>query len=198
MIAEYGEHWLILNDNPFSYNLEKRQELVTAIFNKVKGFSYSSFESKYSFKPYLQLGDKIQFRNKAGELINSRVLKIDTDYDDIKLSAPSIIKATIDYKNSPNAYEVAKRAEVRVNKAEQQISSVVQEQSEISQKIAEQQISIDGITERVSSISDFTKIKVGTNEVELIDAVPTNILKLEATVNNATYELASDSRLAKL
>jgi hypothetical protein len=117
MIAEYGEHWLVLNDNPFAYTLEKRQELVTAVFNKVKGFSYSSFESSYSFKPYLQLGDKIQFRNKAGELINSRVLKIDTDYDDIKLSAPSIINATVDYENSPNSMEVAKRAEVIANQA---------------------------------------------------------------------------------
>ena len=71
LIEQYGEHWLIINDNPFAYTLEKRQQLVTAIFNKVKGFGYSSFKSEYSYKPYLELGDKIKFKNKNGDLIDS-------------------------------------------------------------------------------------------------------------------------------
>jgi hypothetical protein len=159
MIAEYGEHWLILNDNPFSYTLAKRQELVTAVFNKVKGFSYSSFESSYSFKPYLQLGDKIQFRNKNGDLISSRILRIDTDYDDIKLSAPSIIKATVDYANSPNAYETAKRAEVIANQNTASITLLAEEQSEQETRISQQQIDIEGISFNVSKSGGNNLIK---------------------------------------
>ena len=63
LIKKYGEHWLIINDNPFAYTQEKRVELINAIFDKVKGFGYSAFVSKTSFKPYLTCGDVIKFRN---------------------------------------------------------------------------------------------------------------------------------------
>ena len=69
LIEEYGEHWLTINDNPFAYTLQKRQQLVTAIFNKVKGFGYSSFKSKYTYRPYLTLGDKIKFEDTEDKLI---------------------------------------------------------------------------------------------------------------------------------
>ena len=62
LIDQYGEHWLEINDVPFAYTLEKREQLKTAIFNKVKGFGYSSFKSEYAFKPYYALGDLIKFR----------------------------------------------------------------------------------------------------------------------------------------
>lgn len=116
LIALYGEHWLNLNDNPLAYTLAKREELVTDIFNKVKGFSYSSFESKYAFKPYSQLGDKIKFRNKNGTLVNSRILKIDTNYDEIKLSAPSITDSSVEYVK-PEPVNTQKQTEIIVNRA---------------------------------------------------------------------------------
>lgn len=157
MIALYGEHWLILNDNPFAYTLEKRQELVTDIFNKVKGFSYSSFESKYAFKPYLQLGDKIQFKNKNGDLVDSRIFKIDTDYDDIRLSAPSIIDASVDYTKSPSAEEIAKRAEIIANQASASITAVVEETTENSSKIVKLQIDSDKILTSVTNTQSDVK-----------------------------------------
>ena len=75
LVEEYGENWLILNDNPFAYNQSKREQLITAIFNKVKGFGYSSFVSKTSFKPYLTCGDTVKFKNKNGDLIDSILLR---------------------------------------------------------------------------------------------------------------------------
>lgn len=133
-IELYGEHYLILNDNPFAYTMEKRQQLVENILNQVKGLGYSSFESKYSFKPYLQRGDKIKFRNKEGNLIDSIILKIDTDYDDITLSAPSIADATVDYVVS-DTEEIARRAEVIANQATGEISIISNQVTNIGQTV---------------------------------------------------------------
>lgn len=131
LIEEYGENWLVINDNPFTYTLEKREQVKTAIFNKVKGFGYSAFTSKYSFKPYLTLGDKIQFRNKSGELVNSIILRIETKFDDITLSAPSIINATIEYQNPNTAYDIAKRAEVIADQNSAQVEIIANKTSQL-------------------------------------------------------------------
>ena len=133
-IELYGEHYLILNDNPFAYTMEKRQQLVENILNQVKGLGYSSFESKYSFKPYLQCGDKIKFKNKEGNLIDSIILKIDTDYDDITLSAPSIADATVDYVVS-DTEEIARRAEIIANQATGEIEMVTRQVRDIGTSV---------------------------------------------------------------
>lgn len=133
-IELYGENYLILNDNPFAYTMEKRQQLVESILDQVKGLGYSSFESKYSFKPYLQRGDKIKFKNKEGNLIDSIILKIDTDYDDITLSAPSIADATVDYVVS-DTEEIARRAEVIANQATGEISIISNQVTNIGQTV---------------------------------------------------------------
>ena len=75
LVEEYGENWLILNDNPFAYNQTKRQELIMNIFNQIKEFGYSAFVSKVAFKPYLTCGDVIKFKNRDGDLVKSIVLR---------------------------------------------------------------------------------------------------------------------------
>lgn len=124
LIEQYGEHWLEINDVPFAYTLEKREQLKQAIFDKVKGFGYSSFKSEYAFKPYLTLGDLIQFRNKEGQLVNSIVLKITSKYDNVILEAPSVTDATVKYENPKSAYDVAKRAEIIANQNTAEITSI--------------------------------------------------------------------------
>lgn len=133
-VTQYGEHYLILNDNPFAYTMEKRQELVGNILDQVKGLGYSSFESKFAFKPYLEIGDKIKFRNKAGELVDSIVLKIDTDYENITLSAPSIADATVDY-SVIDTERIARRAEIIANQASGQVTIISNQVGEIGQTV---------------------------------------------------------------
>lgn len=133
-IQQYGEHYLILNDNPFAYTMEKRQQLAENILEQVKGLGYSSFESKFAFKPYLQRGDKIKFRNKAGQLIDSIVLKIDTDYENITLSAPSIADSTVDYVVA-DTEEKIRRAEVIANQASGQVTIISNQVREIGQTV---------------------------------------------------------------
>ena len=133
-IELYGEHYLRINDNPFAYTIEKRQALAGNILEQVKSIGYSSFESRFAFKPYLQRGDRIKFRNKAGELIDSIILKIDTDYENIDLSAPSISDSTIDYVVT-DVEEKIRRAEVIANQASGQVTIVSNQVTELVQTV---------------------------------------------------------------
>ncbi|MEG1793133.1 MAG: hypothetical protein RR294_05985, partial [Bacilli bacterium] len=121
-ITLYGENYLIINDNPFTNTQEKRQQQIQAIFDKIKGFSYSSFSTKSAFIPQGQCGDLIKFKNKAGTLIESIILRYSSDYDDVLLEAPSIIKASVNYQNEPSLELQIKNTQIIVDKQAQTIS----------------------------------------------------------------------------
>ena len=173
LITQYGEHWLILNDNPFAYTLEKRQQLVTAIFNKVKGFGYSSFKSKYTYKPYLTLGDKIKFKNKAGTLVDSIILRYEMDFDNCTFEAPSITSATIDYEKSPNPEEKAKRAEITANQATAQINAVVNETYELEGRITTAEATLTTQGAKLDIVS--TNIDPTTGDIKSVKTTSYNL-----------------------
>src|SRR5699024_3046934 len=66
-----GENSLVINDNPFAYTEAKRQQLITAIFNAVRGFEYKSYEMTIQGLPYLETLDNIQIVDFEGNTYNS-------------------------------------------------------------------------------------------------------------------------------
>lgn len=163
LIDEYGENWLIINDVPFAYTLEKRERLKTAIFNKVKGFGYSSFKSEYSFMPFLELGDKVVFINKAGQRIESIVLRITSNYDNMIIEAPSITDASVEYENPKNAYDMARRAEVIADQNAIQISYITTKTEDIEDNLNNQyytKTTIDTMIQNTESgvTNNFTQV----------------------------------------
>lgn len=132
LIDKYGEHWLKIYSYGFAYSTEKCQQLVDAIFNQVKGFAYSSFKSEYSFLPYLSLGDKIKFKNKEGKLVDSIILRYETNYDEITLEAPSIISASVDYELPETPETTSKKALFKVDQALGEIDAISKKVVDIS------------------------------------------------------------------
>lgn len=120
-VSEKNANWLVINDNPFAYNQEKRQQLINGIFNKINGFGYSAFKTETSFKPYLTCGDLVKFKRKDGILVNSIILRYKHNFDNITLEAPSITKATVNYVRPESAIDIAKRTEFIVDKQNQEI-----------------------------------------------------------------------------
>lgn len=132
LIDKYGEHWLKIYSYGFAYSTIKCQQLVEAIFNQVKGFAYSSFKSEYSFLPYLTLGDKIKFKNKEGKLVDSIILRYETNYDEITLEAPSIINASVDYELPETPETTSKKALFKVDQALGEIDAISKKVVDIS------------------------------------------------------------------
>ncbi len=188
LVEQYGENWLILNDNPFAYTQTKRQQLITAIFNKVKGFGYSAFVSKTSFKPYLTCGDKVKFRNKNGDLIDSIVLRYTHEYKEdnmqITLEAPSETSATVSYVYPESAVDIAKRTEIIVDKEMQTITELAEEVGEYDDRITTVEQDVDTIRQTAISYEDLKRNVKSVNMLHLENAVPNYPLKF--SIKNAS------------
>lgn len=144
-VQEGQENFLTINDNPFAYTQEKRNQLIEGIFNKINGFGYSSFVLDECMYPQLECGDLIKIRNKDGDLVDSIVLRITYNNVSIKLEAPSIIKSTIEYINPPSAYDIARNAQILVDKANNNIKLYVKKDELINEiNISEDAINIIG------------------------------------------------------
>ena len=148
------EKYLTINDNPFAYNQEKRNELIQAIFDKVNGFGYSSFELNNCMYPQLECGDLIQIKNKEGQLVDTIVLRISYEETKIKLEAPSTISATVTYQNPPSAYDIAKQTQIIVDKQNQTITSIIVNIDENGEQISQVQNSVEGLNISITDIEN--------------------------------------------
>ena len=193
--------YLTINDNPFAYTQEKRIELIQAIFDKVNGFGYSSFELDNCMYPQLECGDLIQVRNKEGQLVDTIVLRISYEETNIKLEAPSTISATVTYQNPPSSYDIAKLTQINVDKQNQTIEAVVtqvenntehltridQNMNEVSITVSETQKNVEAQQDDISNLN--SNIANTNNELNNIknDVSNTNDL-----VNDMKYTFTTD------
>ena len=158
-IAQNGENALIINDNPFAYNQDKRTQLITPLFNAVKGFEYKSYSFKFQMLPWIETLDKVQFFDKEGNTYNSYVFRFtykSPNGVESTIESPSETRATIAYQNIPNALEIAKRTEILVDKQNQIIESVVSNVTSQNNKISQIQQTVDELNSKISDIADIT------------------------------------------
>lgn len=131
-IEKDGENSLVINDNPFAYTQAKREQLITALFNIVKGFKYTSFEIVGQSKPYMETGDEVIVVDTDGTYCYSFLFRFNYKSRnglESEMSAPSIIKATVNYQNVLEAIDIAKRTEIIVDKQNQKIEAISSQQT---------------------------------------------------------------------
>ena len=171
-IQQYGENSLIINDNPFAYTQSKRQQLITAIFNAVKGFEYKAYTMTAQSLPYLETLDNIQIEDFEGNIYNSFIFRLNNKSPkglESTIEAPSIIRATINYQNIPSALEIAKRTELVVDKQKQQINALVTSNTELVNKTSQLEIAVDKIEAEIGEIADVTVTIEGYHELNATD-----------------------------
>lgn len=193
-IAEDGENSLVINDNPFAYNEAKRQQLITALFNKVKGFEYTSFEITGQSKPFLETGDEILVVDKDKTFLSSFLFRFNYKSPnglESEMSAPSITKATVNYQNVATAEQIAKRTELIVNKQEQTITGIIEQQTETGNKLTKVEQDVDGINETVSSIETIANdaMNMSTTTTEKVTEIEKTVEGVTQTVENVQTNL---------
>lgn len=189
-ILQNGENSLVINDNPFAYTQTKREQLITALFNAVKGFEYKAYTFECQGLPYIETMDKIQFKDKEGNIYDSYVFRFNYKSPnglESTIEAPSIIKATVEYQNIPDALDIAKRTEIIVDKQNQKITQLAQESSEHEEKLTKQEQDIESIKSQVENTVEYKREKSGITEIHIEDAGQADILKFEVQ-GNKTYE----------
>lgn len=165
-IITNGENSLVINDNPFAYTQAKREQLITALFDTVKGFEYKAFSFKCQGLPYLETMDKVQFLDKEGNTYDSYVFRFNYKSPnglESTIEAPSIIKATVAYQNVLDALEISKRTEILVDKQNQKIESVVSQTDTQNQKISVVEQTVNELNSKISDIADITTSKESIN-----------------------------------
>lgn len=195
LINQYGEHWLKIYDSYFANSTTKCQQLITAIFNQVKGFGYSSFKSEYSFLPYLTLGDKIKFKNKEGKLVNSVILRYETNYDEMILEAPSIINASVEYELPETPEETSKKALAKVDQANGEIELIAKATEELETKTAKLRLDVDTIEGQISDIADITTTAegIGTLVMNNINESEPIYIKIHPKIGDVTSLYPDDN-----
>lgn len=185
-----GENSLIINDNPFAYTEAKRQQLITAIFNAVKGFEYKAFELIGQGLPYLESLDNVQIVDFEGNTYNSFLFRFyhkSPNGLETEMSAPSITDATVAYQNIATAEQIAKRTEIIVNKQEQTITGIIKNQTEFENQLTQVEQTVNSIQQQVQDMIVYKREISGTTEIYLEDAGENDILELEIQ-GNKTYE----------
>ena len=189
-LEEDGENSLVINDNPFAYTQEKRQQLITAIFNAVKGFEYKAYTLKTQGFPYLESLDNVQIVDFEGNTYNSFLFRFyykSPNGLETEMSAPSITDATVNYQNVASALEIAKRTEIIVNKQEQEITAVVEQIGDRSEKSTTITQDIDTIQNKVNNIQDLTREVNGIKTITLENAMAGELLSLRIKGNNTVF-----------
>ena len=183
-ITEDGENSLVINDNPFAYTQSKREQLITALFDVVKGFEYTSFEIAGQAKPYQETGDEVAVINSDGTYSSSFLFRFNYKSPnglESEMSAPSITKATVNYQNVATAEQIAKRTELRVDKQEQKIVGIIEQQTEIGNKLTQVEQTVDGITQTVSSVE--TKVETVEDKADTAQETADNAQSAANTAN---------------
>ena len=104
-----------------------------------------------------------------------------------EMSAPSIIKATVAYQNVLQAIDIAKRTEIIVNKQEQTITGIIENQGQFENQLSRVEQTVGQIQQQVQDTIIYKREVRGTTEIHLEDAGETEVLNLEIK-GNKTYE----------
>ena len=194
-IQKNGENVLAINDNPFAYTQEKREQLITALFDTIKGFEYKSYNFNCQGLPYLETMDKIQFKDKSGNNYDSYVFRFNYKSPnglESNIEAPSIINAVVKYQNVPSALDIARHTEFIVNKMVGEITLSVEKSEEALKQATEVKQNSESITNTVSDLKqEFDKT------TESITTIEKNVDTLQQTVNGLenTLETQGGSNL---
>lgn len=167
-IAINGVHKLVINDNPFAYTQDKREELIDELFAQIKGFGYVPYELQGEWLNYLEVGDTINL-----EGIETIVLRINgkspKSLESLML-APAIIDSAVEYsENTSDIRNVLRNTQIMVNKHEGQIIQVVKSVEEATGKINsvelglnDQQLRIDILATNIDETNgDIKEVKTG-------------------------------------
>lgn len=124
-----GIHKLVINDNPFVYSQDLREEYIDALFEQVRGFGYEAFNTNWEGLPYVELGDLLEIDGHESIVLRYNI-KSPKGLEST-IEAPSIIDSVITYVDNSNSIRnQQKRTEYKVNKHEQYIEQLVSDMYE--------------------------------------------------------------------
>lgn len=137
-VSSVGEIELVIADNPFAYTQEKRTQLIEA-GRKLFGLRYTPMSMDMIGLMYLNAKDRIGATNPNGEIFYTYLLDHTIDYNGVVLDSmesQAKTKTETKYQFTPQMVQALRHTEIKVDKANQQIQSIITEQEEIQERVA--------------------------------------------------------------
>lgn len=179
-----------INNNYFLNSEEEREKVIDAIWNEVKGLNYLAFKTTYYGFPYLDIGDKINIVDTNDTSYVSYVLNHKFIYNGSfsgELDITALTKTQEAYKNVTTLSRWKRSTELKVDKINGNIESIINEQNEHENKLTQIEQTVDQIQQQVSDTVEYKRDVEGVTEIHLEDATNAEITELEIQ-GNKTYE----------
>lgn len=176
-IAENGVHELVIADNPFAYTQEKREQLIEA-GKEFYGFTYMPINSMDTIGyAFLDSNSLMKITDMQDKEIYAYAFNHTIDYDGSildSIESPALTETETKYTYTPEDSQRLKRTEIIVNKHEQTISSIIQEQDELGnrQNIIEQDL--DSTTDTISKVNEDLTEQINQLRIDL-DGLTQNV-----------------------
>lgn len=185
-IEKNGVHKLVINDNPFAYTPEKREELIDELFAQIKGFGYVPYELEGEWLNYVEVGDVVTI-----EGIETMILRINgksPNSVESLMSAPAIIDSAVDYvDNTADLNNILRNYRIVIDRHEGTITQIASETSTINNKLNENSNQINTIATQVTQNAE----SVTTSIQQLTKTVETNNSNLQTGIDNINNSLAN-------
>ena len=201
-IAMYGEHSIIISEDYILYNSELREQAISNIWNRVKGMKYVDCKlTTYYGKPFLKLGDKIRIYTSETEYFDTYVLKHKFTYDGAFTSvieSPALTKQEIKTKQDISLGQSLRNTQIKIDKQNQKISSVINKVDDQNNKIANITQTVDELNSKISDVANLTTEKESTFakvELENINKSEPIMIKIYPTTESISDLLISSNML---
>ena len=198
-IQTNGEHQLVIIEDYFLYNSDKRQEALSSIWSKVNGLTYTDCTIvSNTGKPFLKIGNKIRIYTGENEYIDTYVLEHEFKYDGTfysTIKSPALTGQEIKTKQNVSLKEKLRNTEIIVNKQEGVINELVRQTGENTENISNILIDVNGINSSVSSFEQTTNEQLSTISDNLENYRDATNEEINA-INNRFTNLATDEDIA--
>ena len=171
-IEQNGVCELQIMDNNLTYTPELRQQAITSA-NKLFGLSFVPVEINTTGHPWLLGNETVEIEKLDGTKIKTIPFDRTIEYSGhikTKLVSKADTKTETEYKNPGTLETAIKQTRIIVNKQEQEISQVIQQQESQTEIINSVQDSIDNLTEQINE----NIIIYRGNGVPTLDNYPAN------------------------
>lgn len=181
-----------IDDNPFTYTYELRNQVIDSLFQKLNGFTYKSVYFKYKAYLYLDCGDKITVTDvSTGNTVVSMVLNQDIYLPKTRestIDSPSLTENEQKYPYTAREQSALSRTEIVVDKANQQIKSIVSQIGDRSSKESSITVELNEIESRVEDIEDLTNETSGNDKITLENCMEGSLYELRILGNNSVFK----------
>lgn len=169
---------------------KRREQVIDGMFEQIKGLKYIAFETEDLGVGIFEPADICKFEDREGNQYETIVLNqslVLTSGCSGNMSAEIPDTSTTNYEYASDSEKKQTRTEIIVNKQEQSIQGIISQIGDRSEKETSITADIDGLTSKVSQVTDYKREIEGTTQIHITDAGATEILELEIQ-GNKTYE----------